>query len=42
MGELTTPSLTAAVSEAGGLGGLGMWVFPVKKPNVGERLMNLP
>ena len=27
MGELTTPSLAAAVSNAGGLGGLGMWGF---------------
>ena len=27
MGDLTTPSLAAAVSEAGGLGGLGMWGF---------------
>lgn len=27
MGEITTPSLAAAVSNAGGLGGLGMWGF---------------
>lgn len=27
MGDHTTPSLAAAVSEAGGLGGLGMWGF---------------
>jgi len=27
MGELTTPALAAAVSNAGGLGGLGMWEF---------------
>ena len=27
MGELTTPSLAAAVSDAGALGGLGMWGF---------------
>lgn len=27
MGELTTPALAAAVSNAGGLGGLGMWGF---------------
>ena len=27
MGDITTPSLAAAVSEAGGLGGLGMWGF---------------
>ena len=27
MGEITTPSLAAAVSDAGGLGGLGMWGF---------------
>ena len=27
MGELTTPSLASAVSNAGGLGGLGMWGF---------------
>ena len=25
MGSITTPSLAAAVSDAGGLGGLGMW-----------------
>ncbi|MGI9371278.1 MAG: NAD(P)H-dependent flavin oxidoreductase [Hyphomicrobiales bacterium] len=27
MGELTTPSLASAVSNTGGLGGLGMWGF---------------
>ena len=27
MGDLTTPALAAAVSNAGGLGGLGMWGF---------------
>jgi nitronate monooxygenase len=27
MGEITTPSLAAAVSNAGGLGGIGMWGF---------------
>src|SRR6476660_2215535 len=27
MGSLTTPALAAAVSNAGGLGGLGMWGF---------------
>lgn len=27
MGEMTTPALAAAVSNAGGLGGLGMWGF---------------
>lgn len=27
MGSITTPSLAAAVSDAGGLGGLGMWGF---------------
>ena len=27
MGEFTTPALAAAVSNAGGLGGLGMWGF---------------
>ena len=27
MGGLVTPSLAAAVSNAGGLGGLGMWGF---------------
>ncbi len=27
MGDLTTPGLAAAVSDAGGLGGLGMWGF---------------
>jgi nitronate monooxygenase len=27
MGELSTPALAAAVSNAGGLGGLGMWGF---------------
>lgn len=27
MGEMTTPALAAAVSDAGGLGGLGMWGF---------------
>ena len=29
MGEYSTPELAAAVSNAGGLGGLGMWEFPV-------------
>jgi nitronate monooxygenase len=28
MGWLSTPALAAAVSNAGGLGGLGMWGFP--------------
>jgi nitronate monooxygenase len=27
MGDLTTPALAAAVSDAGGLGGLGMWGY---------------
>jgi nitronate monooxygenase len=27
MGSMSTPSLAAAVSNAGGLGGLGMWGF---------------
>ena len=27
MGSLTTPALAAAVSNAGGIGGLGMWGF---------------
>ncbi len=27
MGELTTPALAAAVANAGGVGGLGMWGF---------------
>ena len=27
MGSITTPSLAAAVSDAGGMGGLGMWGF---------------
>ena len=27
MGSLSTPALAAAVSNAGGLGGLGMWGF---------------
>ena len=27
MGELTTPSLAGAVSDAGAMGGLGMWGF---------------
>ena len=27
MGSITTPQLAAAVSDAGGLGGLGMWGF---------------
>ena len=27
MGDLTTPALAAAVSNAGGMGGLGMWGF---------------
>ena len=31
MGELSTPALAAAVSNAGGLGGLGMWAFSVKE-----------
>jgi nitronate monooxygenase len=31
MGELTTPALAAAVSNAGGLGGLGMWEFSAEE-----------
>jgi nitronate monooxygenase len=34
MGSLTTPALAAAVSNAGGIGGLGMWDFPLRMPNV--------
>jgi NAD(P)H-dependent flavin oxidoreductase YrpB (nitropropane dioxygenase family) len=30
MGWLSTPALAAAVSNAGGLGGLGMWGFSAK------------
>ncbi|MEM7171478.1 MAG: nitronate monooxygenase [Pseudomonadota bacterium] len=31
MGEFTTPALAAAVSNAGGLGGLGMWGFSAEE-----------
>ncbi len=31
MGELTTPALAAAVSNAGGLGGLGMWAISAEE-----------
>jgi nitronate monooxygenase len=31
MGELSTPALAAAVSNAGGLGGLGMWGFSAEE-----------
>ena len=31
MGEFTTPALTASVSNAGGLGGLGMWGFSAEE-----------
>lgn len=31
MGELSTPALAVAVSNAGGLGGLGMWGFSAKE-----------
>src|SRR6476660_4667152 len=31
MGSLTTPALAAAVSNAGGLGGLGMWGFSAEE-----------
>jgi nitronate monooxygenase len=31
MGELSTPALAAAVSNAGGLGGLGMWEFSAEE-----------
>lgn len=35
MGIMSTPALAAAVSNAGGLGGLGMWgLSPLKKPDV--------
>ena len=36
MGDLTTPALAAAVSNAGGLGGLGMWGFSAE--DVGRRI----
>ena len=31
MGSHTTPALAAAVSNAGGLGGLGMWGFSAEE-----------
>lgn len=31
MGDITTPALAAAVSNAGGLGGLGMWGFSAEE-----------
>ncbi len=31
MGELSTPALAASVSNAGGLGGLGMWEFSAEE-----------
>ena len=31
MGEITTPALAADVSNAGGLGGLGMWGFSAQE-----------
>jgi nitronate monooxygenase len=36
MGSITTPSLAAAVSNAGGLGGLGMWGFSAE--DAGRRI----
>ncbi len=36
MGSYSTPALAAAVSNAGGLGGIGMWGFPVE--DAGRRI----
>ena len=40
MGPITTPALAAAVSNAGGLGGLGMWGLFSRRRRAADRRLS--